>query len=532
MYEGNLLGWIKETHIYITIFLNEDNSNVNDKIFSDNFYHHNKDDVLMKKYIEDRNNNLYFYLIKKILSMGKGKIILTKNSNIFMKLSKNGYYYLFPHSEMEWNKLVIEVREGKCYKDLEEKKDMQFIFETLITDIQSTFNNLPTLPDLLWYYEITNIFERGIIGVLWHDIIFDEIYFFENEKRISNFLFNVIHTGIFNTEDEKDKWKIFYVGFCLVKVYHLTKNNKLNVIKNNFNKIKELLQICDNGLIIGYDLGKKYLAKCANILHNILPKPLEYKEIVDEKIILPKEELKTTILPSINIEDEETFLIEYFLKSKPVIIKGYVNKWDAYNKWSHKFFYQSFYYRSIPVEYGESYVSSDYSSKVITFGEYLEFSNNTGYLAQHNIFHQIPQLKDDIMITSLVFCDSTTSQYDDVDMNIFLGKPKCYSPLHQDPRHNFFCQINGKKFVRLVSNGYDNKNELYCFDNTTPNKNSSKVNVFDIDKKLYPNITNVIFEDYLMEAGDCLFIPKGYFHAMFGVTNNISLSQWFGNKLY
>ncbi|CEF69151.1 Lysine-specific demethylase 8 [Strongyloides ratti] len=449
-----------------------------------------------------------------------------------MNLSKNGYSYIFPYSYIEWKKLVIEVREDKCYKNLEEKNDMKLIYETLINDIQSTFNKLPLLPELLWYYEVNYIFEKGVIGVLWHDIILNEDYFFENEKRIKNFLFNIIHSGSFNSEDEKDKWKILYVGYCLIKIYHLTKDGKFDEIKKDYDKIKELLKICDNGLIIGYDLGKKYLAECANFLHNFLPIPPEYKENINKEILLPKEESNTITIPTINVEDEETFLIEYFLKSKPVIIKEYVNKWNAFNKWNHKFFYQSFYYRSIPVEYGESYISSDYNSKVITFGEYLKTTNNTGYLAQHNIFHQIPKLKDDIMITSLIFCDSITSDYSDVDMNIFLGKPKSYSPLHQDPRHNFFCQINGMKFVRLISNKYDKTKQLYCFDDDTTNKNSSKVNIFNIDKKLYPNISDVVFEDYLMKPGDCLFIPRGYFHAMYGLTNNISLSQWFGDTLF
>lgn len=446
MCEGKLLGMIKETHVYMTIFINEGDSisMMNDynkkyeKIFY-NFFYQNEEKVV-KKYTEERDYNLLYYLLKKIIPFGEGKIILTKNKNIFMNFSNNGYFYIYPYSDVNWRKLVIEVEEDKCYKDSGEKKEMELIYKMLIKDIKNAYNKLPSLPELLWFLEINEIFENGLIGVLWRDILFDESYFYDNERRINNFLYNIIYTGIFDSESEKSKWKIFFVAFILVKIYHLTKDDKLNDIMKDFDKIKDLLKICDNALIVGYDIGKKYLSKCADFLHDMLPKPPEYREIIYGEILEPGKIINSKTIPSIYIDDEETFLLEYFLKSKPVIIKGYVDKWGAFNKWNHKFFYQSFYYRSIPVEYGESYTSSDYHSKVITFGEYLS-NNNGGYLAQHDIFHQIPKLKDDIMITSLIFCDSITTQYIDVDMNIFLGKPESYSPLHQDPRHNFFCQV-------------------------------------------------------------------------------------------
>jgi hypothetical protein len=61
--------------------------------------------------------------------------------------------------------------------------------------------------------------------------------------------------------------------------------------------------------------------------------------------------------------------------------------------------------------------------------------------------------------------DSETTNEEET-LNVFIGpaetglicsntsyKLHCsvVSPLHTDPRHNFFCQIRGRKFVRLIS---------------------------------------------------------------------------------
>uniref|UniRef100_A0A0N4ZE53 JmjC domain-containing protein n=1 Tax=Parastrongyloides trichosuri TaxID=131310 RepID=A0A0N4ZE53_PARTI len=449
--------------------------------------------------------------------------------NNFMTRSKNGYSYIFPYNERYLKQLVIEVKEDKCYRDEDDKKEMKFVYQSLIDDLLSDREKMPQFPELLWLYELNVVFENTIFGDYLRKMILNEKYYNENRERIKNFLFKIIHTGALEVK-EKIKWKILYTCFILIEIYYEYKNVDLS--KENNEKIISLIKKCDNGLMVGIDVENKYLSRYAFLLHEMLPKKQNYEE-ENIEIEIPKRLETSLTIPTIMIEEEEKFITEYFNKSKPVIIKGYVNKWDGYNKWNHKYFYINHGYRNIPVEYGKSYTSEDYYSKVESFCDYLDKKTFNGYLAQHDIFHQIPILRKDVMITSLIFSDTTVNSFDDVDMNIFLGKSSSYSPLHQDPRCNFFCQVYGKKFVRLASNKkYDKENELYCYDSTTTHPNSSRVNVFDIDYNKYPSMKNVIFEDYLMEAGDCLFIPRGYFHSMYGITNSISLSQWFGEKIF
>lgn len=67
--------------------------------------------------------------------------------------------------------------------------------------------------------------------------------------------------------------------------------------------------------------------------------------------------------------------------------------------------------RTVPIELGSSYLSSDASEKLMTLQEFIvsfilgsdddapsSTSSATGYLAQHALFEQIPRFKEDFFI--------------------------------------------------------------------------------------------------------------------------------------
>jgi lysine-specific demethylase 8 len=85
----------------------------------------------------------------------------------------------------------------------------------------------------------------------------------------------------------------------------------------------------------------------------------------------------------------------------------------------------------------------------------------TGYLAQHRLLDQIPQLMRDVIIPD--YCalltpedeqgvdpsNGTTASVDDVLVNAWLGPNTTVSPLHHDPYHNLLAQVVGYKYIRL-----------------------------------------------------------------------------------
>ena len=77
-----------------------------------------------------------------------------------------------------------------------------------------------------------------------------------------------------------------------------------------------------------------------------------------------------------------------------------------------------------------------------------------GYLAQHQLFAQIPQLRADLgtpfLCKALLPTDTAPSASNATRVNAWFGPRGTVSPLHYDPFHNSLCQVVGYKYIRLV----------------------------------------------------------------------------------
>ncbi|XP_032086532.1 bifunctional peptidase and arginyl-hydroxylase JMJD5 isoform X2 [Thamnophis elegans] len=148
-------------------------------------------------------------------------------------------------------------------------------------------------------------------------------------------------------------------------------------------------------------------------------------------------------------------------------------------------------------------------------------ANPKGYLAQHQLFDQIPELKEDIGIPD--YCCLGKNEEEEITINAWFGPSGTISPLHQDPQQNFLVQVMGRKYVRLFSP--DQSEKLYPHEGHLLH-NTSQVDVEHPDLEKFPNFKAAAFQDCILSPGEVLFIPASYWHYVRALDTSFSVSFW------
>jgi cupin-like protein len=286
----------------------------------------------------------------------------------------------------------------------------------------------------------------------------------------------------------------------------------------------------------------------------------------------------------------------------PQIISHGVSEWPAisYKLWENPSYWlsrTSMGHRLVPVEIGRSYTDDGWAQKIMPFREFMEKymlddASESGYLAQHDLFLQIPRLKEDIFIPDFCFSEppaprvseavlnsqnqndssqtSESSGLNDSDqsyvalplLNIWMGSAHTISPAHTDPHHNILAQVVGHKYVRLfapsetprmypqsVANGIDMSNTsrvdvgeaIELFEGWAnrkpkveepPMERDSIECDHDIDSlrevftSEFPEFAKAAYVEGILGPGDCLYLPKGWWHYVRSLSPSISVSFW------
>lgn len=242
--------------------------------------------------------------------------------------------------------------------------------------------------------------------------------------------------------------------------------------------------------------------------------------------------------------------------------------------------------RLIPVEIGRSYVDEGWGQEIMKFGEFLgkyidplplssataahaageaqaasPLPTPTAYLAQHQLLSQLPHLRRDILIPDLCYTAAPTHPTDSSQdqpeleepmLNAWFGPPGTITPLHTDPYHNLLVQVVGRKYVRLYSphqtgrmrargkeGGVEMGNTslwdvgiLEGWDERLDTESEGKVEGEGDEVSAQTEIAEkesfkeIPYLDCILEPGDTLYIPIGWWHYVRGLSVSFSVSIW------
>lgn len=224
----------------------------------------------------------------------------------------------------------------------------------------------------------------------------------------------------------------------------------------------------------------------------------------------------------------ETFTRDYFSTQTPVIITQAMDGWPALSsrKWTLDYIKHLAGCRTVPIEIGTKYTDDSWSQKLMTVQEFIQkyieqksVGTDIGYLAQHQLFNQIPELQNDLIIPDYCYLGDS----EDVDINAWFGPQGTVSPLHYDPKHNFLSQVIGEKYICIFPASETDK--LYPHDDTLL-KNTSQVDVENPDNEQFPLFSEALYQECVLKSGEMLYMPPKYWHYVKSLTVSFSVSFW------
>jgi hypothetical protein len=134
--------------------------------------------------------------------------------------------------------------------------------------------------------------------------------------------------------------------------------------------------------------------------------------------------------------------------SRPFIIPGHAADWPALNErpWhsTHYLRTVSGPGRVVPIEVGSDYRSDDWSQKIMGWDDFVTSltrpSNDLLYMAQHSLFLQFPNMREDIIVPDYVYsCPNSSESFpgykpptndEQLVLNAWLGPKGTVSPAH------------------------------------------------------------------------------------------------------
>ena len=261
----------------------------------------------------------------------------------------------------------------------------------------------------------------------------------------------------------------------------------------------------------------------------ILQKMQSHASILGELAALSPQTQTIECRATISRQD---FLENYYAKNVPLILTDVAQNWQALSRWTPDYLREKYGHVEIEVQYDrqsdrlyeinveqhrQKMLLADYVDMVVEGG-----ATNNYYMVANNGNLEKTELRgllDDLEI----FPEYLDPQ--DINGKVFfwLGPEGTITPLHHDPVNLIFVQVYGRKVWKIIPPYYTHR--LYNYRGVF-----SEVDCENPDYQKYPLFANVPIIEVTLNAGDAIFMPVGWWHAVKSL--DISMSMSFTNFIF
>lgn len=221
----------------------------------------------------------------------------------------------------------------------------------------------------------------------------------------------------------------------------------------------------------------------------------------------------------------EDFKANYYDTKKPIVITGLAKKWPGFDKWNWDYFINIVGDKEVGVY---NNIKSDAYTPINTADDYMKFGDYLKQVKQgplelriflFNIFQHAPQLVKDF-----TWPEHLMKGFVKKFPMLFVGGQGSITHIHFDidMSHILHTQFMGKKRVLLFP--FEEQHKLY----RKPWEVLSMANFANYHEKFdyesFPAVKLAKGYEVILEHGDTLFMPAGYWHHMEYIESGFAMS--------
>jgi Cupin-like domain len=228
----------------------------------------------------------------------------------------------------------------------------------------------------------------------------------------------------------------------------------------------------------------------------------------------------------------EEFLENYYTKSKPVILTDMMEDWSALSLWTPEYIKTKYGHVAVEIQANRNSdanfeINKTNLKRVVKLGEYVDMvlaggETNDYYLTANNGALTRPELQG--LLQDINMFPEFLNGADTHNKAFFwFGPAGTITPLHHDENNLIMAQVVGRKRWRIISPNQTPLMYNYC-------SVFSQVDGENPDYEKYPLYRQVNVIEAVVEPGEAIYIPVGWWHHVKSL--DISFSVSFTNFVF